>query len=119
MRNHPYPAHVLDGKSSQALEQRIRRDGLAMLCPARARIGGIANWCLTAAISRAWCSIPGKWQKIGVARGHLGVDGKPARYLLVTIPPWQVERLPSLRQPIEDYAPAGFDGELPHSLQAR
>src|SRR5215813_12907075 len=44
MRSHPLAAHVLDGPISPAMEQRIGRDGIAMLCPARARAhSGAAN----------------------------------------------------------------------------
>ena len=84
-----------------------------MLCPARTRFARSASWCFIAAISRSWCFIPGKEMEIEVTRRYLGVDGKPARYLLVTIPPWQLEKLPSLRQPIEDYAAAHFNVEWP------
>jgi dolichyl-phosphate-mannose-protein mannosyltransferase len=116
MPNHPLAAHVLDsvvGAIPQAVEARIDRDGVAMLCPARTRHGPGANWCVIAARSRALCFIPGKQLEIEVSRRYLGVDGKPARYLLVTIPPWQLEKLPSLRQPIEDYAAAHFNVEWP------
>jgi Dolichyl-phosphate-mannose-protein mannosyltransferase len=119
MRSHPYPARVLDGMGSQAVEERIRRDGLAMLCPVRTRIAVRANWCRINAISRIWCSIPGKRKEIEVSRRYLGIDGKPERYLLVTLPPWQIDKLVSLRQPVEEYAAANFDVELPPPQRKR
>ncbi|MEA2950161.1 MAG: hypothetical protein QOI40_5491 [Alphaproteobacteria bacterium] len=119
-RNHPYPAHLFDGAGSPALEERIRRDGVAMLCPERTHTAPAANWCFTAAIFRMWCTIPGKQREIEVSRRYLGVAGKPARYRLVTLPPWRIDKLVSLRQPIEEYAAANFNVELPASqLQKR
>jgi 4-amino-4-deoxy-L-arabinose transferase-like glycosyltransferase len=120
MRNHPFAAHALEVKAGtvpQAVEARIDRDGLAMLCPARTRYGPSANWCVIAARSRALCFIPGKEREIEVARRFLGLEGKPARYLLMTIPPWQFDKLPSLRQPFEDYAAAHFNVEWPQSTR--
>ena len=105
MRQHPFAAHLLDGTVSQEVRARIDRDGIAMLCPARTRNAAGAEWCYVAAISYARCSIPGKEREIEVSRRYLGVDGKPARYLLIIIPPWQIEKLPSLRQPVEDLQP--------------
>lgn len=109
MRQHPFAAHLLDGTVSQEVRARIDRDGIAMLCPARTRDAAGAEWCYIAAISYARCSLPGKVREIEVSRRYLGVDGKPARYLLITIPPWQIEKLPSLRRPVEDYAAARFN----------
>jgi len=88
MRSHPLAVHVLDSTVSPAVEERIARDGIALLCPAR---GSGADWCANAAMRRARCSPPGKQTEIEVSRNYLGVDGKPARYLLVTIPPRQKE----------------------------
>jgi hypothetical protein len=113
MRDHPYAAHLFDGSSSQALEERIRHEGLAMLCPERTHTASGASWCFTSAIFRVRCSIPGKRKEIDISRRYLGVAGKPARYQLVTLPPWRVDRLVSLRQPIEEYAAANFDVALP------
>jgi hypothetical protein len=64
-------------------------------------------------MSYVWCSIRGKEMEIEITRRYLGVDGKPARYLLFTIPPWQIEKLPSLRQPVEPYAAAHFNVKWP------
>ena len=118
MPSHPFAAHVLDatvGKIPQAVEARVNRDGVAMLCPARTRYAPGANWCVIAARSRALCFLPGEQTEIEVARSFLGLDGKPARYLLWTIPPWQFDRLPSLRQPVEDYAATHFNVEWPQA----
>jgi hypothetical protein len=88
MRSHPLAVHVLDGRASPALEERIERDGIALLCPAR---GSGADWCANTATARARCSPPGKQTEIEVSRSYLGVDGRSARYLLITIPPRQGE----------------------------
>jgi hypothetical protein len=94
MRSHPLAVRVLDGKATPALQQRIDRDGIALLCPARSS-GPEADRCVDAALARARCSPPGKQMEIEVARRYLGVDGKPARYLLITIPPRQTSELPA------------------------
>ena len=39
--------------------------------------------------------------------------------LLVTLPPWQIDKLVSLRQPVEEYAAANFDVELPPPQRKR
>src|SRR5439155_4790136 len=88
MPSHPLAVHVLDGTASAAMEERIARDGIALLCPARSSVAA-ADWCAKAALARARCSPPGKQIEVEVSRRYLGVDGKPARYLLITIPPRQ------------------------------
>jgi hypothetical protein len=120
MPSHPFAAHLLDaieGKIPQAVEARVNRDGVAMLCPARTRYAPGANWCVIAARSRALCFLPGKQTEIEVARSFLGFEGKPARYILWTIPPWQFDRLPSLRQPVEDYATTHFNVPWPQATR--
>jgi Dolichyl-phosphate-mannose-protein mannosyltransferase len=104
MDQHPIAAHLLDGFVSQAARERIDRDGVVLLCPARARTAVGADWCYTNAISYVRCSIPGKATETEVSRRYLSVDGKPARYLLYSIPPWQLEKLPSLREPVAEFA---------------
>jgi len=75
--------HVLDGRVSPALEERIERDGIALLCPAQ---GSGADWCANTATARARCSPAGKQAEIELSRSYLGMEGKPARYMLITIP---------------------------------
>jgi 4-amino-4-deoxy-L-arabinose transferase-like glycosyltransferase len=89
MRSHPLAAHVLDGPISPAMEQRIGRDGIAMLCPARARAPSGAANCVDAANSLAARFPRGKQQEVEVSRRYFGVEGTPARYLLFVIPPRQ------------------------------
>jgi Dolichyl-phosphate-mannose-protein mannosyltransferase len=89
MRSHPLAAHVLDGPISPAMEQRIGRDGIAMLCPARARATSGAANCVDAANSLAARFPRGKQQEVEVSRRYFGVEGTPARYLLFAIPPRQ------------------------------
>src|SRR5262249_18349840 len=80
----PLAVHVLDGRASPALEEHIARDGIALLCPAR---GSGADWCADLAAARAHCSPAAKQAEIEISRSYLGVEGKPARYLLITIAP--------------------------------
>jgi hypothetical protein len=101
--SHPLAVHVLDGTASQALEARIGRDGIALLCPARAADRPRANACVNAAIARARCSMPGAQVEVEVSRRYLGIAASPARYLIITIPPMQADKLPPLRE-VADYA---------------
>jgi hypothetical protein len=102
--SHPLAVHVLDGTASQALEARIGRDGIALLCPARSAERPRSAECVNAAIARARCSIPGIQVEVEVARRYLGIAGNPARYLIVTIPPMRADKLPPLRELVADYA---------------
>lgn len=102
----PRAAHVLDATASQAMEARIGRDGIALVCPIRSD-GPAAN-CIRAALARARCSMPGVQVQVEVSRRYLGVGGTPARYLIVTIPPMQVDKLPHLRDLVADYAVRPF-----------
>lgn len=101
--SHPLAVHVLDGTASQALEARIGRDGIVLLCPARAADRPRANACVNAAIARARCSMPGVQVEVEVSRRYLGIAGSPARYLIITIPPMQADKLPPLRELVADY----------------
>jgi capsular polysaccharide biosynthesis protein len=47
--------------------------------------------------------MPGVQVEVEVSRRYLGIAGSPARYLIVTIPPMQPDKLPSLRE-VADYA---------------
>jgi 4-amino-4-deoxy-L-arabinose transferase-like glycosyltransferase len=101
MRSHPLAVRVLDGKATPALQARIDRDGIALLCPARSSAAD-ADWCANAAMARARCSPPGKQMEIEVSRRYLGVEGKPARYLIIAIPPRQPQTPPASREPLAD-----------------
>src|SRR5439155_408588 len=46
-----------------------------------------ADWCANTATARARCSPAGKQAEIELSRSYLGMEGKPARYLLITIAP--------------------------------
>lgn len=105
---HPQAVRVLDATASQAIEARIGRDGIALLCPARSQDRPRNGWCVDAAIARARCSMPGAQVEVEVSRRHLGIGGTPARYLIVTIPPMQLDKLPDLRDLVADYAPRRF-----------
>jgi hypothetical protein len=105
MPSHPLAVHVLDGTAPQALEARIGRDGIALLCPARSADRPRTGACVNAALARARCSMPGAQLEVEVSRRYLGIGGSAARYLIVTIPPMQVDKLPDLRDLVADYAP--------------
>src|SRR5262249_44775954 len=96
MPSHPLAVRVLDGIPSAAIEERIDRDGIALLCPVRSSVA--ADWCAKAAIARARCSPPGKEIEIEVSRRYLGVEGKPVRYLIIAIPPRQPQTPPPSRE---------------------
>jgi hypothetical protein len=81
------------------LEERIDRDGIALLCPVRSSAAA-ADWCAKAAIARARCSPPGKQTEIEVSRRYLGVEGKRARYLIIAIPPRPPQASPAAREPL-------------------
>src|SRR5499427_161137 len=42
MPSHPLAVHLLDGTASPAMEERIARDGIALLCPVRSSVAGEA-----------------------------------------------------------------------------
>jgi len=87
--SHPFATHVLGGTLAPAIEERIGREGIALLCPERPREPAGAARCLDAATSLAVRFPGGKRKEVEVARRYLGVAGVPARYLLITIPPKQ------------------------------
>jgi hypothetical protein len=87
MPSHPLAVHVLDGIASPAMDERIDRDGIVLLCPVPASPAPGADWCAKVALARAHCSPPGKQMEIEVSRRYLGMDGEAARYLVIAIPP--------------------------------
>jgi hypothetical protein len=87
LRDHPFAAHVLDAGASRAIEERIGREGIALLCPARPRQPESAAACRNAAASLASRFPAGKREEIEVSRRYMGVDGEPERYLIITVPP--------------------------------
>jgi hypothetical protein len=87
MRGHPFAAHVLDAGVWPAVEERIGREGIALLCPARPRQLASAIACRNAAAALAARFPSGKREEIEVSRRYIGVDGEPERYLVITIPP--------------------------------
>jgi 4-amino-4-deoxy-L-arabinose transferase-like glycosyltransferase len=87
MRTHPLAAHVLDNNNLNLVDEHIGRDGIVLLCPAQTRFPPSAEWCVKAAISIADRFPSGVRREIEVSRRYLGVEGAPARYLVITIPP--------------------------------
>jgi hypothetical protein len=112
MPSQPFAVHVLDGVAvSQALEARIGRDGIALVCPTRSPERLTTGLCIDRAVARARCSLPGMQVEVEVFRRHLGVGGKRARYLIITIPPMQADRLPPLRDLATGYPARPFKTE--------
>ncbi|MEA2967828.1 MAG: hypothetical protein QOE78_1089 [Alphaproteobacteria bacterium] len=112
MPSQPFAAHVLDGVAvSQALEARIGHDGIALVCPTRSPERPTTGLCIDRAVARARCSLPGMQVEVEVFRRHLGVGGKRARYLIITIPPMQADRLPPLRDLATGYPARPFKTE--------
>ena len=112
MPSQPFAVHVLDGVAvSQALEARIGRDGIALVCPTRSPERPTTGLCIDRAVARARCSLPGMQVEVEVFRRHLGVGGKRARYLIITIPPMQADRLPPLRDLATGYPARPFKTE--------
>jgi 4-amino-4-deoxy-L-arabinose transferase-like glycosyltransferase len=112
MPSQPFAVHVLDGVAvSQALEARIGRDGIALVCPTRSPERLTTGLCIDRAVTRARCSLPGMQVEVEVFRRHLGVGGKRARYLIITIPPMQADRLPPLRDLATGYPARPFKME--------
>jgi hypothetical protein len=81
MRGHPRTKHVLDTPPTIANEELIAREGVALVCPFR------DSECIKTITTRALRSAVGRRLEIDISRRYLGVDGTPARYLVITIPP--------------------------------
>jgi hypothetical protein len=111
--SHPVAAHVFDGPVSQAMEARIGRDGIVMVCPARNPERPATGRCIDRAIARARCSLPGMQVEVEVFRRYLGVGSTRERYLIVTIPPMQADKLPPLRELVAEDAARHFKTEQP------
>jgi hypothetical protein len=85
--DHPLALHVLGSKLTPATEERIGREGIALLCPQQAHEPEGAARCLNAATGLAARFPGGKRKEVEVARRYLGVAGEGARYWLFAIPP--------------------------------
>lgn len=105
---HPLAAHVLDSTKPPDIAERIGRDGIVLLCPMLTRHPPSAEWCVQAASQIADRFPPGVRREIEVSRRYLGVEGRPARYLVITIPPLESEKPISLREPAADFAASHF-----------
>jgi 4-amino-4-deoxy-L-arabinose transferase-like glycosyltransferase len=87
MRGHPLAVHLLDKNDLHAADDLIDRYGIVLLCPERARHPPSAGWCVAAADSIAARFPRGLRRNVEVSRRALGIEGEPARYLIITIPP--------------------------------
>jgi 4-amino-4-deoxy-L-arabinose transferase-like glycosyltransferase len=86
---HPVAAHMFDTMKLTGIDDGIVRDGIVLLCPLQPRDMLRRDWCIESANAIADRFPPGKRTEITVTRRYLGVEGKPARYLVITIPPKQ------------------------------
>jgi 4-amino-4-deoxy-L-arabinose transferase-like glycosyltransferase len=68
-------------RSPWADASRIAREGIALVCPAS------AVWCVQAIEARVARGPDARRTEVEVVRRHLGVMGKPERYLVITVPP--------------------------------
>jgi 4-amino-4-deoxy-L-arabinose transferase-like glycosyltransferase len=84
--DHPLPVHLLDEKGP-ALDQRIARDGIVLLCPEDTRSVPEAVGCADAAERLAARFGGGKRAQVVVARQYLGVAGAPGSYLIIAVAP--------------------------------
>ncbi len=101
--SHPLGLHALESLASSSDEGRMDRDGVVLLCPVS------ASACVDNAEARARCFPAGQRAEVEVARSHFGMTGKPARYLLISIPPRAEARLQSLREPVAAHAAPIFE----------
>ena len=77
----PLTVNALDGIAPPGLDQRIAREGIVLVCPAR------SSSCVNTANARAARGPASKRLELEVARRFLGFTGQPARYLIIAIPP--------------------------------
>ena len=87
MPSHPRANHMFDTMDLRGIDPGIARDGLVLLCPLQPRDVLRRDWCIDSANAIADRFPAAKRTEIEVARRYLGVEGKPARYLVITIPP--------------------------------
>src|SRR5262249_36786305 len=95
--SHPLAVRVFDGIPSAAIGARGGRAAFAFSRPRRCPV---APWAgrATPASAPPRCPPPGKKREMGVPRRYLGVEGKPARYLIIAIPPRQPQTPPAWRE---------------------
>jgi hypothetical protein len=70
-------------RSPWADASRIAREGVVLVCPAS------AVWCVQAIEARVARRPDARRTEVALVRHHFGIEGKPERYLIVTIPPQQ------------------------------
>jgi 4-amino-4-deoxy-L-arabinose transferase-like glycosyltransferase len=87
MPSHPRANHMFDTMKLGGIDPEIARDGIVLLCPLQPRDTDRRDWCIASANAIADRFPAAKRTEIEVARRYLGVEGKPARYFVVAIPP--------------------------------
>jgi hypothetical protein len=81
--SHPPVVHVLDGVPARNFDERLAREGIALVCPAE-EAPCVSR--LNALIAR----VPGsKRETVEVARTFLGSSGPSGRYVIAAVPPRQ------------------------------
>jgi 4-amino-4-deoxy-L-arabinose transferase-like glycosyltransferase len=84
---HPLASHLLNSNDLGGFDDRIEREGMVFLCPEHMPDPPRAVWCRNSVNLLAGRFVQGRRSEVEVARRYLGFDGKPARYLIVTVPP--------------------------------
>ena len=77
----PQVVNALDGVPPADLDARIARQGIAMVCPAR------AQGCVDVAMRRASRASVGRRVEAEVTRRYFNLEGDPARYVIVAVAP--------------------------------
>lgn len=77
----PLVVHVLDGVAPPDLDQRVAREGIALVCPIQ------SETCLSFAFALAAKAPTSTRTEVEIARRFMGITGAPARYLIVVVPP--------------------------------
>jgi hypothetical protein len=77
----PQVVNALDGMPPTDLDARIARQGIAMVCPAR------AQGCVDVAMRRASRASVGRRVEAEVTRRYFNVAGDAGRYVIVTVAP--------------------------------
>jgi hypothetical protein len=87
MRGRPIASQVLHNIDTHAADHLIDRHGIVLVCPGRARHPPAVEWCVRAVERIAGRFPEGLRREIEIRRRYLGFEGRPMRYLILTIPP--------------------------------
>lgn len=81
--SHPPVVHILDGVPAKNFDERLAREGIALVCP-------VAEASCVSKIDALVARVPGsRRETVEVARSFLGAPGPSGRYVIAAIPPVQ------------------------------